>query len=125
MKNFNIWYNAEDKELSIIVGAGMGSNLSVNLLTGIVADIKSIFPDMTDAQLNALTFHEIGRSSRSYAGNWVARMKYDLKVPVTERGDVLFGDVSIYAVFHKIKGQNGWNGATELAADCINMVLYT
>lgn len=74
----SILYNADDKEIAIVLGYGIGSHLSLKYLTEIVNDIRKAFPTLTQEQGENLKFLEVAQSSRSHKYHWYTRFHMDL-----------------------------------------------
>lgn len=80
----SILYNTTDKEVTVILGYGIGSHLSLNFLKSILVDIRKEFPKLTTAELENLNFLEVADSSRRHKYHWYTRFKYDLNAPKKE-----------------------------------------
>lgn len=126
-----IFYNKEDKEVSIITGYGIGSHLCLRYLTEIVNQIRKGFPLLTDEQCGELVFLETDRASRSHRYMFYTRFSYDMSdYPEDEWSNKLiepFKGTRGYQVYqigsHK-QGEDGWNYRDESAAQCVSRLVH-
>lgn len=86
----SILYNADDKELTIILGYGIGSHLSLDFLKGIIKDIQQAFPLITDEQAAKLKFLEVNQGSRRHRHHWYTSFPYDLEVEYRQHSSGYF-----------------------------------
>lgn len=125
----SILYNTEKKEVALIFGYGIGNHLSINYLTGIINDIRKVFPKLKDSQLNELVFLEVNRSSRRHRNMWYTRFTYDMSGYDTDKWGAIImpkGCVprTAYAISSHTKGVDGWMRDDEIAERVMDRLIH-
>lgn len=114
----SILYNTTDKEVTIILGYGIGNSLSLNVLKSTLVDIRKEFPKLTTAELENLGFSEVADSSRRHRYMWYTRFKYDLNAPKwkVDSGYLKLNKEKAYLVYPHKKNQLYEKSPAETAA---------
>jgi len=114
----SIYYNAEDKQVGIVLGYGIGNHLSLKFLGDVVKSIRELFTGLTDEQAENLRFLECSDVSRNHKYCWYTVFDYDLYgEEVDEYGRTLFGNRKIHTIHSRLKGADDWQWKDESARE--------
>lgn len=122
----SILYNTTDKEVTVILGYGIGNHLSLEFLKGILADIKKVFPKISDENLEKLKFSEVAQASRSHRYMWYTRFHYPLYIPKTKKDSYydLGNGEKAYLVYPHVKDQIHKGSPAETAAQICSRMTH-
>lgn len=111
----SIFYNPQDKKVGIVLGYGIGNHLSLNHLTEIVNDIKTIFPLLKE-KANDIKFYEVSRQSRRHKNMFYTVFDYDLSENGLDKNGiykVIDKNNKAYICNKHVKGFDGWTHESE------------
>ncbi len=121
----SILYNAEDKQVALILGYSFSNSLSLSYLQEMVDKIRVMFPALKE-KADHIKFYEVDRKSRSHRSMWYTIFDYDLsEYDKNEHGALLVSDkFTAYPVRSHKKGVDGWTHEDDSAKDVMNRLIH-
>lgn len=123
----HVLYNEEDKEVTIILGYGIGNHLSIAFLFSTLLDVVMLFPGLLLTKWWKIPFLEVADSSRSHRYEWYTRFKYDLSdYPRDKWGYYqITSSQNAYGVSSHVKGVNDWHHESETAKEVVGRLVHS